>query len=70
MAENLEIRIEQLTEVVKNLYSRPALSQSEINNLMTSLAQKFENSNDANIQKLLNIINIDNLLKINFLRIT
>lgn len=56
MAENLEIRIEQLTEVVKNLYSRPALSQSEINNLMTSLAQKFENSNDANIQKLLNII--------------
>lgn len=56
MVDNVEIKLEQLTEAIRSLYSRPALSQSEINNLMTSLAQKFENSADGNSQKLVGIV--------------
>lgn len=56
MADNLEVKIEQLTDAIRSLYSRPALSQSEINNLMTSLAQKFENSSETTTQRFIGVI--------------
>ena len=56
MADNLEVKIEQLTDAIRSLYQRPALSQSEINNLMTSLAQKFENSSDTATQRFIGVI--------------
>ena len=56
MADNVEVKIEQLTDAIRSLYSRPALSQSEINNLMTSLAQKFENSSELTTQKFIGVI--------------
>ena len=56
MADNVELKLEQLTEAIRSLYSRPALSQSEIANMMTSLAQKFENSQDSNSQKFVSIV--------------
>ena len=56
MADNVDVKLEQLTDAIRSLYSRPSLTQSEINNLMTSLAQKFENSTESNAQKFIGII--------------
>ena len=56
MADNVEVKLEQLTDAIRSLYSRPSLTQSEINNLMTSLAQKFENSTEINSQKFIGVI--------------
>ena len=56
MADNLEVKIEELTDAIRSLYQRPALSQSEINKLMTSLAQKFENSSDTATQRFIGVI--------------
>ncbi len=56
MADNVEVKLEQLTDAIRSLYSRPSLTQSEINNLMTNLAQKFENSTEINSQKFIGVI--------------
>ncbi len=56
MADNVEVKLEQLTDAIRSLYSRPSLTQSEINNLMTSLAQKFENSTELSTQKFIGVI--------------
>ena len=56
MADNVEVKLEQLTDAIRSLYSRPSLTQSEINNLMTSLAQKFENSSELSTQKFIGVI--------------
>ncbi len=56
MADNVEVKLEQLTDAIRSLYSRPSLTQSEINNLMTSLAQKFENSSEFTNQKFIGVI--------------
>ena len=56
MADNVEVKLEQLTDAIRSLYSRPSLTQSEINNLMTSLAQKFENSTEISTQKYIGVI--------------
>ena len=56
MAENVELKLEQLTDAIRSLYSKPVLSNSEISNMMTSLAQKFENSTETNSQKFIGIV--------------
>lgn len=56
MAENVELKLEQLTDAIRSLYSKPVLSNSEISNMMTSLAQKFENTTDVNSQKFTGIV--------------
>lgn len=56
MAENMELKLEQLTDAIRSLYSKPVLSNSEISNMMTSLAQKFENSTETNSQKFIGIV--------------
>ena len=55
MAENMELKLEQLTDAIRSLYSKPVLSNSEISNMMTSLAQKFDNSTETNSQKFIGI---------------
>ena len=52
----MELKLEQLTDAIRSLYSKPVLSNSEISNMMTSLAQKFENSTETNSQKFIGIV--------------
>ena len=56
MAENVELKLEQLTDAIRSLYSKTVLSNSEIRNMMTTLAKKFKNTTEKNSQKFIGIV--------------
>lgn len=43
MADNVEIKLDQLTQAIKGLYAKSSMSQGEIYNALTSLSQRYEN---------------------------
>lgn len=54
MNENLESRVEKLTDVIKDLSDKPFISASDMNNILNSLIQKVEDTTEENIDKLTN----------------
>jgi len=56
MADNLEIRVEQLTDAIRGLYNKPSLTPSEINNAFNTMLQRFENQTNLSSEKMLQII--------------
>jgi len=56
MADNLEIRVEQLTDAIRGLYNKPSLTPAEINNAFNTMLQRFENQTNLSSEKMLQII--------------
>ncbi len=56
MADNLEIRVEQLTDAIRGLYNKPSLTPAEINNAFNTMLQRFENQTNLTSEKMLQII--------------
>ena len=56
MADNLEIRVEQLTDAIRGLYNKPSLTPAEINNAFNTMLQRFENQTNLSTEKMLQII--------------
>ena len=56
MADNLEIRVEQLTDAIRGLYNKPSLTPAEINNAFKTMLQRFENQTNLSSEKMLQII--------------
>lgn len=56
MADNLEIRVEQLTDAIRGLYNKPSLTPAEINNAFNTMLQKFENQTSLTSEKMVQII--------------
>ncbi len=56
MADNLEIRVEQLTDAIRGLYNKPSLTPAEINDAFNTLLQRFENQTNLSSEKMLQII--------------
>ena len=54
MNENLEARVEKLTDVIKNLEDKPYISAADMNNILNGLVQKVEDTTEENIDKLTN----------------
>ncbi len=52
MADNIEIRLDQLTEAIKGLYAKSSMSQGEIYNALTSLSQRYENLTNVSGEKI------------------
>ncbi len=52
MADNIDIRLDQLTEAVKGLYAKSSTSQGEIYNALTSLSQRYENLQNISSEKI------------------
>lgn len=52
MADNIEIRLDQLTEAIKGLYAKSSTSQGEIYNALTSLSQRYENLTSISSEKI------------------
>lgn len=52
MADNLEVRVEQLTSAIRGLYDKPTATVGDINNAINSVMQRLDNSNDANSEQL------------------
>lgn len=56
MADNLEIRVEQLTDAIRGLYNKPSLTPAELNNAFNTMLQRFENQTNLGNEKLVNIM--------------
>lgn len=52
MVDNVEIRLDQLTEAIKGLYAKSSTSQGEIYNVLTSLSQRYENLTNVSGEKI------------------
>ncbi len=52
MADNIEIRLDQLTEAIKGLYAKSSMSQGEIYNALTGLSQRYENLSSISGEKI------------------
>lgn len=52
MADNIEIRLDQLTDAIKGLYAKSSTSQGEIYNALTSLSQRYENLTSISSEKI------------------
>ena len=51
MVDNIEVRLDQLTEAIKGLYAKSSMSQGEIYNALTSLSQRYENLTSISSEK-------------------
>ena len=51
MVDNIEVRLDQLTEAIKGLYAKSSMSQGEIYNALTSLSQRYENLTNVSSEK-------------------
>ncbi len=49
---NLEVRVNELTNAVRNLSSRPMLTSGDINNLLNNLSTRFENINSNSVDNI------------------
>ncbi len=52
MADNIEIRLDRLTDAIKGLYAKSSTSQGEIYNALTSLSQRYENLTSISSEKI------------------
>lgn len=56
MADNIEIRLEQLTQAIKGLYARSSGSGNEVYNALNSLSQRYENLTNVSSEKIASTI--------------
>ena len=54
MNENLEVRVSELTNVIRGLSDKPQLSASDVNGILSNLIQKVEDKNEEGIVRLTN----------------
>ncbi|GBF23399.1 hypothetical protein tpqmel_0803, partial [Candidatus Gastranaerophilus sp. (ex Termes propinquus)] len=52
MADNIEIKVEQLTSAIRGLYDKPCATVGDLNSAVSDLSKKFEGINDAAKDKL------------------
>ena len=56
MVDNIEIRLDQLTQAIKGLYAKSSMSQGEIYNALTSLSQRYENLTNVSNEKIAQVL--------------
>lgn len=56
MAQNIEYRVEQLTEAIENLYNRDTLTGEDLTNLLNNLSARLEQMNAHNNSELAALI--------------
>ncbi len=52
MVDNIELRLDQLTDAIKGLYAKSSTSQGEIYSVLTSLSQRYENLTNVSGEKI------------------
>ena len=56
MVDNIEVRLDQLTQAIKGLYAKSSMSQGEIYNALTSLSQRYENLTNVSNEKIASVL--------------
>lgn len=52
MNNNLEVKVSELTDVIKGLSNKPFVEASDLNNVLNSFVKRVEDSNELNINKI------------------
>ena len=52
MNSNLEVKVSELTDVIKGLSNKPFVEASDLNNVLNSFVKRVEDSNELNINKI------------------
>ncbi len=52
MNNNLEVRVSELTDVIKGLSDKPLVSSSDLNNVLNNFVKRVEDSNEEGMSKL------------------
>ncbi len=54
MNDNLEVRVNELTDVIRGLSDKPFVASGDLNNVLNNFMQRFEDTNEKELYKLAN----------------